>query len=71
MLRADIIDGTIPAGTRLKEEVIASRFGVSREMLAASLAAEAHGGDQGDNLRAVVERGRRAGEAGQSTICPR
>ena len=108
VLRAEIIEGTIPAGTRLKEEAIASRFGVSRvpireallqlesegfistekykgatvstrsqqdvvelmqvrrglEMLAASLAAEAHGGDQVDDLRAVVERGRRAGDAG-------
>jgi DNA-binding GntR family transcriptional regulator len=108
VLRAEIIDGTIPAGARLKEEAIAARFGVSRvpireallqlesegfihtekykgatvstrsqrdvvelmqvrrglEMLAASLAAEAHGGDQVENLRAVVERGRRAGDAG-------
>lgn len=107
-LRAEIIDGTIPAGTRLKEEAIASRFGVSRvpireallqlesegfiqtekykgatvsarseqdvvelmqvrrglEMLAATLAAEAHGGDQVDSLRAVVERGRAAGDTG-------
>ncbi len=30
VLRAEIIDGTIPAGTRLKEEAIAARFGVSR-----------------------------------------
>ena len=108
VLRAEIIEGTIPAGTRLKEEVIAARFGVSRvpireallqlesegfihtekykgatvstrsqgdvvelmqvrrglEMLAASLAAEAHGGEQVESLRAVVERGRRAGDAG-------
>ncbi|MBU2662466.1 GntR family transcriptional regulator [Actinoplanes bogorensis] len=108
VLRAEIIDGTIPVGTRLKEEAIASRFGVSRvpiretllqlesegfirtekykgatvsarsqqdvlelmqvrrglEVLAATLAAEAHGGDQVDHLRAVVERGRRAGDAG-------
>ncbi|TNC20577.1 GntR family transcriptional regulator [Amycolatopsis alkalitolerans] len=108
VLRAEIIDGTIPAGARLKEEVIAARFGVSRvpireallqlesegfintekykgatvsarsqrdvvelmqvrrglEVLAASLAAEARGGDQAENLRAVVLRGRQAGEAG-------
>jgi DNA-binding GntR family transcriptional regulator len=108
VLRAEIIDGTIPSGARLKEEAIASRFGVSRvpireallqlesegfvntekykgatvsdrsqhdvvelmqvrrglEVLAASLAAEAHGGDQVEDLRAVVERGRRAGETG-------
>ncbi|NKQ52348.1 GntR family transcriptional regulator [Amycolatopsis sp. K13G38] len=108
VLRAEIIDGTIPAGTRLKEEAIASRFGVSRvpireallqlesegfintekykgatvsarsqrdvvelmqirrglEVLAATLAAEARGGDQADNLRAVVLRGRRTGESG-------
>ena len=30
VLRAEIIDGTIPAGTRLKEEAIGTRFGVSR-----------------------------------------
>ena len=108
VLRAEIIDGTIPAGTRLKEEAIAARFGVSRvpireallqlesegfihtakykgatvstrsvhevvelmqvrrglEVLAASLAAEARGGEQADALRAVVARGRRAGDAG-------
>jgi DNA-binding GntR family transcriptional regulator len=108
VLRAEIIDGTLPPGSRLKEEAIASRFGVSRvpireallqletegfidtekykgatvsarssehvvqlmqvrrglEMLAATLAAEAHGGDQVESLQAVVERGRRAGEAG-------
>jgi DNA-binding GntR family transcriptional regulator len=108
VLRAEIIDGTIPAGTRLKEEAIASRFGVSRvpirevllqlesegfihterykgatvstrsqrdvvelmqvrrglEILAASLAAEARGGEQADNLQAIVEQGRRAGDAG-------
>jgi DNA-binding GntR family transcriptional regulator len=108
VLRAEIIDGTIPAGTRLKEEAIGARFGVSRvpireallqlenegfihtekykgatvssrseqdvvelmqvrrglEVLAATLAAEAHGGDQVEELRAVVERGRAAGEAG-------
>ncbi|SFS65279.1 GntR family transcriptional regulator [Saccharopolyspora flava] len=107
-LRAEIIDGTIAAGSRLKEEAIASRFGVSRvpireallqlesegfvntekykgatvsarserdvvelmqvrrglEVLAASLAAEVRGGDEAENLRAVVERGRRAGESG-------
>ena len=107
-LRAEIIDGTLPAGARLKEEAIASRFGVSRvpireallqlesegfvdtakykgatvsnrsqqhvvelmqvrrglEVLAASLAAERHGGDQVDELAAVVERGRQAGDAG-------
>lgn len=108
VLRAEIIEGTLAAGTRLKEEAIATRFGVSRvpireallqlesegfvdtqkykgatvssrsqqhvvelmqvrrglEMLAATLAAEAHGGDQIDELRAVVDQGRRAGEAG-------
>lgn len=108
VLRAEIIDGTIPAGTRLKEEAIAARFGVSRvpireallqlesegsintekykgatvsarsqrdvvelmqvrrglEVLAASLAAEARGGDQAETLQAVVLRGRQAGEAG-------
>ncbi|WP_284740078.1 GntR family transcriptional regulator [Amycolatopsis sp. RTGN1] len=108
VLRAEIIDGTIPAGTRLKEEAIATRFGVSRvpireallqlesegfvntekykgatvsarsqhdvvelmqirrglEVLAATLAAEAHGGDQAEHLRAVVARGRQAGEDG-------
>jgi DNA-binding GntR family transcriptional regulator len=114
VLRAEIIEGTIAAGTRLKEAEIASRFGVSRvpireallqlenegfistekykgatvssrsqqdvvelmqvrrglEMLAASLAAEAHGGDQVADLQAVVERGRRAGEAGEVDELP-
>ncbi|HEX4247813.1 MAG TPA: GntR family transcriptional regulator [Pseudonocardia sp.] len=108
VLRAEIIDGTLSAGSRLKEEAIASRFGVSRvpireallqlesegfintekyrgatvsarserdvvelmqvrrglEVLAASLAAEARGGAEADNLRAIVDRGRRAGESG-------
>jgi DNA-binding GntR family transcriptional regulator len=108
VLRAEIIDGTLPAGSRLKEEAIGARFGVSRvpireallqlesegfietekykgatvsarserdvielmqirrglEVLAASLAAEAHGRDEAENLRAVVERGREAGAAG-------
>ena len=108
VLRAEIIDGTLAAGTRLKEEVIASRFGVSRvpireallqlesegfvstekykgatvsarsrrdvvelmqvrrglEVLAASLAADVHGGDEAENLRAIVQRGREASEAG-------
>ena len=108
VLRAEIIDGTIPAGARLKEEAIASRFGVSRvpireallqlesegfirtekykgatvsarsqqdvielmqvrrglEVLAATLAAEAHGGDQVEDLRAVVARGQQAGVHG-------
>lgn len=107
-LRDEIIDGRLEAGTRLKEEVIATRFQVSRvpireallqlenegfvniekykgatvtersqrdvvelmqvrrglEMLAASLAAEALGGDQTAALRSVVEAGRRAGDAG-------
>ncbi|WP_166462576.1 GntR family transcriptional regulator [Amycolatopsis acidicola] len=107
-LRAEIIEGTIPAGTRLKEEAIAARFGVSRvpireallqlesegfiqtekykgatvstrsqrevvelmqvrrglEVLAATLAAEARGGERADDLRAIVEQGRRAGDAG-------
>lgn len=114
VLRAEIIDGRIPAGSRLKEEAIAARFGVSRvpireallqlesegfintekykgatvsnrsqrdvvelmqvrrglEVLAASLAAEAHGGDQVDNLQAVVEQGRRAGDAGEVDELP-
>lgn len=114
VLRAEIIDGTLPAGARLKEEVIASRFGVSRvpvreallqlesegfvdaekykgaavstrsqqhvielmqvrrglEVLAASLAAERRGGDQADELGAVVERGRRAGIAGALAELP-
>jgi DNA-binding GntR family transcriptional regulator len=114
VLRAEIIDGTLAAGTRLKEEVVAARFGVSRvpireallqlesegfvstekykgatvsarserdvvelmqvrrglEVLAASLAAEAHGGDEAEHLRAVVERGRRAGEAGVVDALP-
>ncbi len=113
-LRAEIIAGAIPAGTRLKEEAIATRFGVSRvpireallqlesegfvttekykgatvsarsqhdvvelmqirrglEVLAASLAAEAHGGDQADALRAVVARGRQAGEDGAVADLP-
>lgn len=108
VLRAEIIDGTLPAGARLKEEAIAARFGVSRvpireallqlesegfidtekykgatvstrsqqhvvelmqlrrglEVLAASLAAERRGGDQVEEMQAVVERGRRAGDAG-------
>jgi DNA-binding GntR family transcriptional regulator len=34
------------------------------EVLAATVAAEVQGGDEAENLRAVVERGRRAGEAG-------
>jgi DNA-binding GntR family transcriptional regulator len=107
-LRAEIIGGTLAPGTRLKEEAIASRFGVSRvpireallqlesegfistekykgatvsarsqrhvvelmqvrrglEVLAASLAAEAHGGDQAGNLQAIVQRGRQTSAAG-------
>jgi DNA-binding GntR family transcriptional regulator len=113
-LRAEIIDGTLPAGTRLKEDAIGVRFGVSRvpireallqletegfvstekykgatvsarsqrdvielmqvrrglEVLAATLAAEAHGGDQAENLRAVVRRGQQAGDAGAVAALP-
>lgn len=114
VLRTEIIDGRLPAGARLKEEAVASRFGVSRvpvreallqlesegfvdaekykgatvstrsqqhvielmqvrrglEVLAASLAAERRGGDHVDELGAVVERGKRAGDAGALAELP-
>ena len=103
-LRAEIIDGRFAVGDRLKEDVLAARFGVSRvpvrealqqlesegfvviekfkgasvsprsqddvielmqvrrglEVLAATLAGERAGGDMADELRQVIERGRRA-----------
>lgn len=103
-LRAEIIDGQFAVGDRLKEDVLAARFGVSRvpvrealqqlesegfvviekfkgasvsprsqddvielmqvrrglEVLAATLAGERAGGDMADELRQVIERGRRA-----------
>lgn len=103
-LRTEIIDGKFAVGDRLKEDVLAARFGVSRvpvrealqqlesegfvviekfkgasvshrsqddvielmqvrrglEVLAATLAGERAGGEMADELREVIERGRRA-----------
>jgi DNA-binding GntR family transcriptional regulator len=113
-LRTEIISGVLPGGTRLKEDVIAARFDVSRvpvrealrqlesegfvvaekfkgvtvaersseivielmqvrrglEVLASQLAAQRAGGEQADDLQAVVRLGRSQGRAGNIDQLP-
>jgi DNA-binding GntR family transcriptional regulator len=60
-IRSRIVAGALKPGARILEEDIAADHGVSRvpvrEVLAATLAAEARGGPVADRLREVTDRG--------------